>query len=985
MGEKNDYPRATSKYLIEALGPVGVNYETPKGIRKTDLSYSDALTALIDWKEARKQEEINIHAGRDMTWGLHPKDVLVDFLQYVAPVLERQTRSGKNNSFELNSALQKVFNRRNDHYLKKIGWDVTDLMTWAWILSGNTTERAAARLACIGELSFKGSEMHQPPPHFVYSFLLRRQSMSALALSKILEFLWIAMPQFSKQKARADEEKNIDQDRAQGESKQRNGMKDFIFMVIIMRLLRNARQVMPVAYESIVSLFCRYLDDCVFITKLQEGDQHSELRLAGLTFMYNSVLASLALPTSLQAFRSAVHQQRAQFMILRKMAQYDPPLLVDRRGYRAVARVQLMQKKTTIEREWALFKALSWPPWKENRLGIDADIGPEFGISKAKEVLNQAEEAGYAADGWDGAASILAGWDTDDSPTIQTRAILAEHKPDRFENIIWAARIKATRTVQEAWAGFLSYEDSKIERHAGVYYYMFEKLFSDAKRISSQKRQKKERIEDQRTDQILPGDGLEVSPTPIAPHHMVYNRTPPPSIEIFFQRMIDHGLIPTARSNLLRLLLRNAPSLALGFRFLKASNLPQEHTNVLLKQPTSVGHDFEKNKLLQEVPAKLFAAVVDLLARGAWSRSLLIDGLDCGAPFESIIKKYSEGPKPSRAIAPLWRPASQAIWLVLERRPRDRPPWYSVLAALARTGIISPLDTCSACHSYSAIANWKTSTTILYAMEELYINLDLTVLKILCTGLEKAIFEAEYLSSQMNCRENVEDSLRDDLKLVLDLGLPRVKSIFKNIVRSDRMQQDIPPSILESHHRDESPPQGRLRDDEPIPRDDNDNLLEDADDDWEGGDEEPSERAPANFLPPACLTPKLLEVPDPAQLHSFIRILGLRRDYQGLWDLIEWMALFSNEIRAVMEEQQNGPRMMRRCLIATRVFLERSWFSYRDSDDEKTWLDELVNDVGPAPLEILHAVRDTILETQDWGGWPTDAEVERYCLNGRFL
>ncbi|KAJ9624105.1 hypothetical protein H2203_005554 [Taxawa tesnikishii (nom. ined.)] len=164
------------------------------------------------------------------------------------------------------------------------------------------------------------------------------------------------------------------------------------------------------------------------------------------------------------------------------MATHDPPLVINREGYRGVIRVQLARKKTAEEEEWAQLKSPSWPPWKEERTGMDAYIGVERGISRAGEVLARMQEAGYPLEEWEYVAQIYAGWDTDRSPTIQTRTIAPAPFSQNVKAQIWAARIDSTRTVYEAWACFLACEEESIKLRQEVYFAMFQKLTSESKR-----------------------------------------------------------------------------------------------------------------------------------------------------------------------------------------------------------------------------------------------------------------------------------------------------------------------------------------------------------------------------------------------------------------------------------------------------------------------------------------------------------------------
>ena len=64
----------------------------------------------------------------------------------------------------------------------------------------------------------------------------------------------------------------------------------------------------------------------------------------------------------------------------------------------------------------------------------------------------------------------------------------------------------------------------------------------------------------------------------------------------------------------------------------------------------------------------------------------------------------------------------------------------------------------------------------------------------------------------------------------------------------------------------------------------------------DNGDNSESTQESGFSLPPGCLLPRLLEVPHPACLHDFVRVLGLSRDYDGFLELAEWMSLFAGEL-----------------------------------------------------------------------------------------
>ena len=1005
----NDGQFPTSARLIEALGPIGKEYEKPKeAANKIDYTFVDPMVVALDHyraleeaEKAKERLELEIMEGK---FKYSSKELLVQYLRHVEPLLEYQTRTKNANKDDpqLDTALLRVFDDYAVKKLAKSGYDVTDFMDWAWILRADTAEKAAKRLTVLTHSGVQKQGFFRSVPHFVFLFLLRRGHASARSLRLLLVYVWKWMEQPGKT-ANAMATPNP---RAKAMANDVNTvrfvtddpllMREDMFMVMVIRLLRLARQVWPAACESIVALLCRYLDGVNFHKNAPlSADQASDDE-ARLTFMYNTILRLLSLPSSLHPFQSAFFQQRAQFSLLRRMNAFDPPLLVDRKGYRAVVSMQLMHKKTLREREWARMKAKSWPPWKEEKLGIDASIGVEYGISRAKEALRRAREAGYAADDWDGAASILSGWDTDGSPTIQTRAVpvtpqnrlletpLNSRDDNQFAPL-WAARVRATRTLDEAWSCFLSYKDQANVLRPSVYYAMYEKLVYDVKRKSSAS------INHPSDEQTLPGDGKEVFPAPESPKEATYVRVPPPNLDEFSQMMANDGIKLSGRFILS--LLANAHSFQAGIRYLEASDLAPETVSALLNG--DVTRDTGALAKVNSVPQSLLAAFVRLLSRFAptlsdkqnYDRFALIDTglclpLDQDKTQPTQVTSLDNGlqlqfqSESTSARSRLFNPLSRAFQLLLAIKPKYRPAWYHLLRALAKSGTTTEVVSRFADQEHQDIKTWRLICRVLEEMKELDVPVDLEGFMILCIGLEKSIFAAEKLSRNEAYHRHmrhgkVEEDTRKPIDLVLSSALSLIKAIFKDTVVADERQQNIPPSLRSE-------------------KSEIDNEIERTDATAERLDEatEHDDTRESNaFLPPACLLPKLLEVPGPAELHAFIRVLGLRRDYNGILDLIEWMSLFADDINVLANEQRNGKTMMRRCLTAVRVFLERSWMQMRDLGFEP-WIAEYggnVVEADPASVDIVNAVREIILENKHWGGWPSDEEVEEYCSKGKFL
>ena len=1009
---ENNVPFPTSQALIEALGPIGQEYARPKEAgTKVDLTFVDPMMPASDYnrflEESAKAKERSKVAAAEGKFDYSLKELLVRYIRHVDPILEYQARVQNpfNENPELDKNLLLVFDHDTLRSLRQRGYDLRDFMAWTWILKAKSAEQMATRLMVLTHPAFTKQNHFKSVPQFLFLFILRRQKMTARTLRSLLVYAWDWMQQSGNvtkdpQVQNANKEQTTNQTNlVRYITDDPRGMLENMFMLMIIRFLRSAREVWPAACESIVALLCRYLDGVNFRkTASHSRPMHEDpLDTARITFMYNTILKLLALPSSLHPFQSALFQQRAQFSLLRRMNEFDPPLIVDRRGYRAVVSMQLMHRKTLKEREWAHMKARSWPPWKEEKLGIDACIGVEYGVSRAQEALSRSREAGYAFDDWEQAAGILSGWDTDGSPTIQTRAVpltpanRSNHvslntRTDIQPASQWAARVRATRTLDEAWSCFLSYKDQSNALRPSVYHAFFEKLAYDSKEKVATGSGRLGH------EQALPGDGKEVSPAPESPKEAIYLRRPPPNHDEFLQMMIKDDIKISGR--FLNDLLANAPSFHLGVRYLEASSLPPEHVSALLNDDLARNPDAQA--AIESMQHTLFSAIIRFLTNFAPTLANRHSDdpfalIETGVYLTQDEDKTELSQATSSTSLPrsnhrlecpltkphLYNPLSRALQLLLAVKPRYRPIWYHILRTLANRKTTTEVLSRFADQYQHDVRSWQLICRLLDEMLEIDLPVDLDGFHMVCTGLEKAIFAAERLSRvEHHIRHMWSGTTEDDpekvIRRVLSEGLAVVKAIFKNTVRAEEMQQDIPASLVKEKSEID---QKAEQEEAPV-------LQSDEDKD----DEEPSR--PKYFLPPACLLPKLLNVPGPAELHAFIRVLGLRRDYEGLLDLVEWMSLFADEINVVTDERRNGGRMMRKCLTAIRVFLERSWMDiHHDSDSEAqiAGYGGIVIEADPAPVEIMKAVQNTVLENKAWGGWPIDDEVVEYCSKGKFL
>ena len=401
--------RKRSDRLTEAYADVGMRHAMPRPQRRTvDLSHQNVKS-----RAGRQQQRVNAerHASDNLTPLLHSTELSVERVTASCirhrALQERHDLSTWNVPFELSEV--------ESSFLQKQGYKAGDLHTWADVLSAKDPYTAATMLADINTSS------QHVVPLFVLSNLLRRQHLNARALRILIEQSWIML-------------------------ERRAFLSEAFVFTVFVRFVRHSREVWPAAMSSITELLLTHLPDSA-----DKSDERLAQHLESMTYLLNKAMHLLSLPTAVEPYEDAVHQQSAIVRILRHMSNHTPSLQINREGYRAVVRIQLAQGKTTEERHWAELKALSWPPWKQERTAVDALVTHKsHGVSRAAETLRQMREAGYPPHRWEKAAKLYTGWDLDGTPTVQTRASLGSGSFYKKDAAIWVARIATTRTVQEA-------------------------------------------------------------------------------------------------------------------------------------------------------------------------------------------------------------------------------------------------------------------------------------------------------------------------------------------------------------------------------------------------------------------------------------------------------------------------------------------------------------------------------------------------------
>ena len=914
-----------SKALIAALEAGGYDFAVPEQYtRKKDLSHVSPTL--------RKPPSRSVHTPqkrfREVDTG--PRTDLQSVLALYMLRIHDLVGDFRQDEASSDSHLLRIFDEEALLLLESRGYDVQDVMSWAWIIAAKSSERAVSRLDVLYNKPWQRTNLLvDPVPVFVFMFLLRRPHVTASALRMLIKHAndWLL---FASEKPCTSTSSTISEQ---------------TIMLLVVRLLRHARLVWPAAMESIVSILTTHVDggkSCGHSPASQDLDETTSIRLS---FMYNRILKLVALPSSQNPFLSVPYRQQAQFNVLRRMNQFRPHLTITREGYQAIASVQLAHRKTLREREWAEMKAKSWPPWKVDKLGIDSVKSIEMGVSRAMDALMRMYEAGYSRGNWEATAEILSGWDTDRSPTIQRRSVLlpsyrsfaittANLDLNRWKESldVWTARIRATRTLDESWACFLACRRELGAVPATVYFTMFESLVYD-------RRRKKEECSTQFCGNpnthdfldrlILPGDGKELAPAPTNPRDGIYLSAPPPNISDFFHTMVIEGHQPTGR--FLAFLLNHAESFEEGLKYLEHSALSAKTKSVLLANASFSARTVRET--LAALPKQVLAAYIYHLS----SFGVILYSR------QSSRRHFVDDDNHSGLAAKL-DPLKQAHRLLHLARPLYRPTWYSLLHALSKITLKTYEEHFDPSDYLRDLSLWNLAESLVGYMDIADLKLDFFGFYLVCKTLEKTIRASQVVMSatqdpskaaearldSQELQQDPEDLSREarlKAEALLTQGCALVKTLFKEAC-------------------------GTLR----------------------------ATTAPSQALNRANSLPNLLEVPAGVHLHAFIRVLGLAQDYAGILELMEWMSNYASAIKALSDEMTNGRRSLRRTLIAARIFLEGSWPGDVESEDEREQRSNTA-----APEHIMQRVYTIIEETEQWDGWPTDEEVEEYCQIGKRL
>ena len=794
--------------------------------------------------------------------------------------------------------------------LTRKGYSETKPAIWAEILLQKDST-SATRALFREECSATGA------PFFLINFMLRRTHISAPALRYLL---LCSLHYLRRALSPADgvRQRHIDK------------VDQIGVFHIFLRLLHHARLTWPESIPCIASIITSYLP-----RPSPEARQKQVAARVRTTRLYNRGLHLLALRTRINPVRNAYFQQVAQFDILAGMASASDPISITEQGYQAIVQVQLLGKKSAKDERWARLKYKGWPPWKEAKNRLDEDIGLEQGMSNAQRALASMEEAGYFKGNWGHAASLLAGWDTDGIPTIQSRsnprrATALEGRtstvPPPMAAQIWSARVKATRTLHQAWACFLEYEKDTSEAHQWLYESMFERVIWDSKRSNTTRVERAINLEEPYS--ALPGDGLEVEAPPTNPVEAVYTASRPPSFEQLLGHMHSRSVKPSG--SLLQLILANSPTFDSGIESLIASN-------DVYKQPLLGLLTFQRGTgyVQYELPNPYLSAFVQFLCRFPDAR-VHPTHFGTSAPFRQWPLK--------RRTALL-----HAIILVHDMKPDTLSPWLSILGAITtapKLFLRHVVDTNARIGEAHALLRFQMARSFLASMIASGLEADADVLRKICVLFTKAVLVARSMRPESAMQTGTSalgsqplDKLLESYNCEMQRPMDTSEAASDLLAGGSQFIRLLFQSVVCT----------------------SDALLSSMD---LAGLEPDAER----------LVPRIANTPNPSTLHAYVLSLGALGDFEGLLSLVKWMRTHSKALNFVAEQEGNGRHRRRGMLVAIRVLLEYP------SDHMQVKGFGLA--MSPAPEEIIALAREEMAAIDGWLGWPTDDEVREYCSAG---
>jgi hypothetical protein len=514
-------------------------------------------------------------------------------------------------------------------------------------------------------------------------------------------------------------------------------LEENAFTLLINRLLYQTRRIWPSAMVDVAHMAAQYLHLLSISSVGSQGSLDSRT-FARFCEMNNYFLRLLALPCSLEPLQSMTYNWSAQKVLLQLAGQFEPPLRLNHASYRAVIQVLAASKKSARETKSVTFRNRSWPPWRVEQDGMDAQRPQDEDFSRVISAIMRSKESGYPQDSQ---VSIFGGLDTDGTPTIHTRKLLKWRNLRSFpqgrdirngEAKLWTARIEATRDVHEAWGAFTEFHRRGGQSNMSMYFAMFQKLNYESRRSGLES-----------DIHATPGDGKEVFPVSDDNFSEFYRlRLQPPTLRSLYQEMRAAGIRPSGRC--LSFLLRHARTTDEGLQYLLDSGLDIQVVAYL----ANGGEHQILAKVVAQVSDQILTDFISLVCR--FAPRVIQGGSDSGLKIvehlrrrnsttHSDISTIREPTAQKLHHSRLGHPLQHAAFLLKSRQPKFRPAWYALFKGLARRDIVMvrrvAVDPESMCDNHEQA--WRVTRAALEDFHNCDLELDPEGFRLICQTFSK--------------------------------------------------------------------------------------------------------------------------------------------------------------------------------------------------------------------------------------------------------
>lgn len=649
-------------------------------------------------------------------------------------------------------------------HMARKGFSMEDIAHWEWILSGEGPDAMVDRFFTTST----------PKPGFLLLEILRRDIQRVESLHKILDHL-MNMDMLA-------ESSNSESDRDESASQLNTPVtrvESNAFEVLISRLLYQARRIWPAAMVSIAHMVEPHF------SSVMNKDMSTEKELAKtarLSEILNYFLKLLSLPTNANPMASVRHNWEAQKVMLELAGKFDPPLTLSRSSYRSIVRVLASTRKSDNESKSATLRNRSWPPWRHDQDGMDARRTLEEDFSRVILAMFKSQEAGYRQGKWDDAMGIYGGMEPDGTPSIQTRRSLRKPRGRLDEgnksNQVWAARIEATRDVQEAWSAFHEFKTGGGTPNQAMFLAMFEKLNYDLA------------ISRKRPYTAPPGDGKEVLAVSNDNYTEYYiAQFHHPSLSVLYKEMLELGIRPSGRC--LKFLIRKARTTDEGLRYLLDAGFDKMAVRLLAEGSSSTVPVMR----LAQIPDAILCAYIDLTCRLAARavaeykdrRSFPEDSLltprftfaeaDTSGETDGSSNWTVVYQRPTKARHDRTRATYRRVEFLLKSSSTIfKPTWYAYFRALARHGAVIAREVVGNAKQDSLA--WHRISQMLKAFESLGLELEPEGFYHICVGFEK--FAGGGLGKFSRYRKTAQEQCKI------------VRNAFAKVSKTQNVSKDLP-------------------------------------------------------------------------------------------------------------------------------------------------------------------------------------------------